>query len=87
VLFREWSAYRETALHYSRNDNWDRMLQQGVQLLNRFCQEQRVRIRQPQRNLQMKLVRSLSPQNEFVAYVDAIGYLDGTHCVLEWKTT
>jgi hypothetical protein len=46
-----------------------------------------VRIRQPQRNLQIKLVRSLSPQNEFVAYVDAIGFLDGTRCVLEWKTT
>jgi hypothetical protein len=63
------------------------MLQQGVQLLERFCQDGRVRIRQPQCNLQIKLVRSLSPQNEFVAYVDGIGCLDGTHCVLEWKTT
>src|SRR5216110_733680 len=87
ALFREWSAYRNAALHYSKNDDWDRMLQQGVQLLDRFCQDGRVRIRQPQRNLQIKLVRSLSPQNEFVAYVDAIGYLDGTRCVLEWKTT
>jgi hypothetical protein len=87
VLFREWAAYREAALHYSKSDTWDRMLHQGVQLLDRFCQEQRVRIRQPQRNLQIKVVRSLSPQNEFVAYVDAIGYLDGTRCVLEWKTT
>jgi PD-(D/E)XK nuclease superfamily len=87
VWFREWSAYREAALHYSKSDNWDRMLQQGVQLLERFCQDERVRIRQPQRNLQIKLVRSLSPQNEFVGYVDAIGFLDGTRCVLEWKTT
>src|SRR5213076_514143 len=62
-------------------------LQQGIQLLDRFCQDERVRVRQPQRNLQTKVVRSLSSQNEFVAYVDAIGYLDGTHCVLEWKTT
>src|SRR2546422_447767 len=87
VWFREWSAYREAALHYSKSDNWDRMLEQGVQLLDRFCQDERVRIRQPQRNLQIKLVRSLSPQNEFVAYVDAVGFLDGTRCVLEWKTT
>jgi hypothetical protein len=87
VLFREWSAYRDAAVHYSKNDNWDRMLQQGVQLLERFCQDERVRIRQPQHNLQIKLVRSLSPQSEFVAYVDAIGFLDGTRCLLEWKTT
>jgi hypothetical protein len=35
--------------------------------------------------LQIKLVRSLSPQNEFVAYVDAIGHLDGTRCGLECR--
>src|SRR5881628_449566 len=86
VLFREWSACRDQGewLHYSRGDTWDRMLQQGVQLLDRFCQDERVRVRQPHRNLQIKLVRSLSPQNEFVAYVDAIGFLDGTRCLLEW---
>jgi PD-(D/E)XK nuclease superfamily len=77
VLFREWSAYREAALHYARGDNWDRMLQQGIQLLDRFCQDGRVSVRQPRRHLQIKLVRPLSPQNEFVAYVDAIGALDG----------
>jgi hypothetical protein len=87
VWFREWSRCRDAALHYSKGDSWDHMLQQGIQLLDRFCQDERMRVRQPQRNLQIKLVRSLSPQNEFVAYVDAIGYLDGTRCVLEWKTT
>src|SRR5580704_5614091 len=25
--------------------------------------------------------------NDFVAYVDAVGELDGTRCLLEWKTT
>jgi PD-(D/E)XK nuclease superfamily len=63
------------------------MLQQGIQLLERFCQEDRVRIRQPRRNLQIKFVRPLSGGNEFVAYVDAIGRLDGRACLLEWKTT
>src|SRR5262249_14792205 len=37
------------------------MLEQAIQLLNRFCQEDRVRIRQPRRNLQIKFVRPLSP--------------------------
>jgi hypothetical protein len=31
-------------LTYSGNDTWDRMLQQGIQLLERFTQDGRVRI-------------------------------------------
>src|SRR5437879_5320687 len=87
VLFREWSAYRQQDLQYSKYDSWDRMLQQGVQLLERFCQEDRIRIRQPRRNLQVKFVLPIGGQNEFVAYIDAIGELDGKRCLLEWKTT
>ena len=87
VLFQEWTLYRNQPLQYSHGDTWDRMLQQGIKLLERFCQEDRVRIRQPRRNLQIKFVRPLSGQNEFVAYVDAIGRLDNQGCLLEWKTT
>jgi PD-(D/E)XK nuclease superfamily protein len=29
---------------------------------------------------------SLPEGNDFVAYVDAVGHLDGIHCLLEWKT-
>jgi hypothetical protein len=86
-LFQEWAACRNSGMHFSKNDTWDRMLQQGIQLLDRFCQDDRVRIRQPRRNLQVKVVRPVSGMNDFVAYVDAIGYLDGTRCLLEWKTT
>ena len=63
------------------------MLQQGIQLLERFAQDDRVRIRQPRKNLQIKFTRPLPKANEFVAYVDAIGCLDGVRCLLEWKTT
>jgi hypothetical protein len=87
VLFREWTPCRTQDLHYSKGDTWDRMLQQGVQLLDRFCQDDRIGIRQPQQNLQIKFARPLSDKNDFVAYVDAIGKLDGTRCLLEWKTT
>jgi hypothetical protein len=87
VLFQEWGAYREAKLEYPANDTWDRMAQHGVQLLNRFAQEDRVRIRQPRRNLQVKLTRQLPDGSDFVAYIDALGYLDGTRCLLEWKTT
>jgi PD-(D/E)XK nuclease superfamily protein len=87
VLFREWGTCRNQRLHYSNGDTWDRMLQQGIQLLDRFCQEDRVRVRQPRRNLQIKFTRPVSGRNDFVAYVDAIGQLDGNWCLLEWKTT
>src|SRR5438552_8313166 len=54
ALFQEWKLYQDQKLEYSHGDTWDRMLEQGVQLLERFCQEDRVRIRQPRRNLQIK---------------------------------
>ena len=87
VLFKEWAVYQNSQLEYSNGTTWDRMLRQGVQLLERFAQDDRVRVRQPRKNLQIKFTRSLSKGNKFVAYVDAIGHLDGTRCLLEWKTT
>jgi hypothetical protein len=63
------------------------MLRQGITLLDRFCQDDRIRIRQPRGNLQVKVTRQVAGANEFVAYIDAIGQLDGTRRLLEWKTT
>ena len=87
VLFTEWSACQSQDLHYSNRDSWDRMLRQGLMLLNRFCQDNRVMVQQPQRNLQIKFTRPVSDKNDFVAYIDAIGSLDGRRCLLEWKTS
>jgi hypothetical protein len=86
-LHREWATHRDSPLEYPNGTTWDRMLQQGVQLLERFAQDDRVRIRQPRRNLQIKFTRALPKGNDFVAFIDAIGDLDGTRCLLEWKTT
>jgi PD-(D/E)XK nuclease superfamily len=77
VLFREWVAHKDSHLEYSNGTTWDRMLQQGIQLLERFAQDDRIRIRQPRKNLQIKFTRSLPNGNDFVAYIDAIGHLDG----------
>src|SRR5690348_149823 len=57
TFFREWAAHKTQPLHYSERDSWDGMLQQGIQLLERFCQEDRIRVRQPRKNLQIKFVR------------------------------
>ena len=37
--------------------------------------------------MQVKLVRSLSNDNDFVSYTDGVGTLDDKRCLLEWKTT
>lgn len=87
ALFREWSVCQNLQLQYTAGDTWDRMFQQGIQLLERFCQDDRVRIRQPRRHLQVEFIRPLARNNSFVAYVDGIGQLDGSDCLLEWKTT
>ena len=56
-------------------------------LLERFAQDDRVRIRNPRHNLQIKFTRPIGNGNEFVAYVDAIGQLDGESSIIDWKTT
>jgi hypothetical protein len=86
VFFREWSTFKDQNLEFSGNDTWDRMLEQGIMLLIRFCQDNRIQIREPHRNLQVKFTRPVG-RNEFVAYVDGIGKLDGQRCLLEWKTS
>ena len=87
MLYREWISHRDSGLYYSERDSWDRMLQSGVQLLDRFAQDDRIRIRQPRRNLQVKFTKPLAGKNDFVPYVDAVGELNGNRCLLEWKTT
>src|SRR5437667_11673160 len=59
ALCQEWKLYQDHKLEYSHGDTWDRMLERGIQLLDRFCQEARVRIRQPHRKLHIKVVRPL----------------------------
>jgi|SRR5579864_435741 len=86
VLFREWSACKDQNLHFSGSDTWDRMLEQGIMLLIRFCQDQRIQIQNPGCNLQVKFTRPVG-KTEFVAYVDGIGTLDGQRRLLEWKTS
>jgi hypothetical protein len=87
VLFKEWGRYRETDLEFGKGDDWERVLRQGVKLLEKFAQDDRVRICQPKRDLQVKLIRSLPRGDDFVAYLDGIGDLDGKRCLLEWKTS
>lgn len=51
VFFKEWVAHQNSPLEYSNGTAWDRMPQKGILLLERSAQDDRVRIRQPRRNL------------------------------------
>lgn len=62
------------------------MLEQGIMLLIRFCQDDRIRVSQSRRNLQIKFHRQIG-KNQFVAYIDGVGELDGKRRLLEWKTS
>jgi hypothetical protein len=87
VLFKEWGAFRDSPFEYRKGDSWDRLVHQGVHLLQKFAQDDRVQVLRPQQNLQVKLLRALSGNNEFVSYIDALGTLDSKPCLIDWKTT
>jgi hypothetical protein len=87
TFFKEWQQQQDASLAYTKNDSWDRLYHQGIHLLERFAQDDRVQIRSPKQNLQVKLTRSLPSGSDFVSYIDAIGEVDGTKCIIDWKTT
>jgi hypothetical protein len=87
ALFKEWEAFRDTSFEYRKGESWDRLLHQGVHLLEKFVKDDRVSIRRPTENLQLKITQNLPGGNEFVSYIDAIGELNGKHCLIDWKTT
>src|SRR5437899_12911406 len=87
LFFKEWTASRNAELTFSGHDTWDSMLYQGFQLLDRFAQEDRIRIPKPRLNQQIRFSQSIGSNNDFIAYFDAICQLDVTSYLLEWKTT
>jgi len=87
ALHQEWRVFQNVPFVYKKGESWDRLLHQGIHLLERFVQEGRVRIQAPQQNLQIKMLRNLTGGHEFIAYLDAIGELDGQRSLIDWKTT
>ena len=75
-------------LEYAYGDSWEKMLDQGQALLEQFRQDRRVLIEDGRTDFQVKFRRPLPlSQKDFLAYVDALGYVDGRACLIEWKTT
>lgn len=86
-FYDHWKACREEIFPYPKGESWDHMYQSGVRLLERFAQDTRVSVDNPETNLQVKYIQPLSPINNFVSYIDAIGNVDGRRCLIDWKTT
>jgi hypothetical protein len=86
-LFEQWAKWKDASLHYSNNDTWDKMHQQGIHLLQHFAQQNRIRISHPESELQVQFRKKVSDQDEFVAYIDALGNFNGKDSIIEWKTT
>ena len=87
ALFKEWGAYRDAPFEYKKGGTWDRLLHKGIHLLETFARHDRVRIRDSRNDLQIKKNRTLGQGSEFVAYLDAMGEVDGVLCLIDWKTT
>ena len=83
-----WGRVKDTELEYANSDSWEKMLEQGQRLIEEFRGDQRVQIEDARTDFQVKFRRplSLSPKH-FLAYVDALGWVDGIHCLIEWKTS
>src|SRR5262245_55172866 len=47
VLFNEWETHRDAQLDYSHGDTWERLLRQGIGLLEQFARDNRIRILRP----------------------------------------
>ena len=61
---------------------------QGQQLLEQFRTDQRVLIDDGCTAFQVRFRRPLPlSEKHFLAYVDALGYVDVHDCLIEWKTT
>jgi CRISPR/Cas system-associated exonuclease Cas4 (RecB family) len=87
AFWEQWQPHRDRKLEYAKGDTWEKMNQEAVQLLGLFAAQERVRVPRPDEQLQVKYAQPLSPRSEFVAYIDAIGELDGRTFLLEWKTS
>jgi PD-(D/E)XK nuclease superfamily len=85
---KHWAEVKDLKLEYPNGDSWEKMLDQGQQLLERFREDQRVLIDDGRTDFQVKFRRPLPlSQRHFLAYIDALGWVDGISCLIEWKTS
>ena len=88
VLFREWAAHKDSNLDvFERNDAGTACCSRASSCSSALPRMTASAFASPERTCRSSSHGSLPKGNDFVAYIDAIGDLDGTRCLLEWKTT
>lgn len=87
--FRQlWAEQQDRELEYATGDSWEKYLEDGLALLEQFRTDARVDVENPARNLALKCQRRIGGRDHYIAYLDAIGSLDGiAPTILDWKTT
>jgi len=84
----QWGSLKDAPMEYSNGDSWEKMLEQGRRLLDQFREDQRVQIEDGRTDFQIRFRRPLPlSQSDFVGYIDAVGWVDGIRCLIEWKTS
>jgi len=63
--FKEWEAYRDSPFEFKKGETWI-ISASGVNLLQRFAQDGRVRIHNPRKNLQVKFLQRLTGGSELL---------------------
>ena len=84
-----WAGVKDLPLEYWRTAIVGRRCSSRARrCLRQFRRDTRVLIEDGQTDFQVKFRRPLPlSQKHFLAYVDAVGYVDGRRCLIEWKTT
>jgi hypothetical protein len=54
ALYKEWGVFRDTPFDFKKGETWDKFVHQGVHLLERFAQGNRVTIPQPKKTFKLK---------------------------------
>jgi hypothetical protein len=86
ALFQAWQEQRHCELVFPRGETWDQMFHRGVTLLERFAQDHKIEIADPEVDLQVPLQRFLG-SHEVHGFADAIGLFRGERALIDWKTT
>src|SRR5438046_6660685 len=74
----QWGSLKGASMEYSNGDSWEKMLEQGQQLLEQFREDQRVQIEDGRTDFQIRFRRPLPlSQSDFVGYIDAVGWVEG----------
>src|SRR5437879_5689297 len=67
----QWGSLKDASLEYSNGDSWEKMLEQGQQLLDQFREDQRVQIEDGRTDFQIRF-RRCCPSGRVISSVTSM---------------